>query len=151
MNEEKIIEQCNAIDEIIADYQNRLTNYKEELSLEGKSLGEANKEQATLMVYYDQQRVELDAIIKMWESKMSFYKGILYKKFNENYSVVLSERGKDNYINHDKLYNNMLRRLIWLQEIHDKFKSVVECFKSRGFALRNITDLRIHELENNLI
>lgn len=131
---------------VIDTYSGYLEDFESNLKIEGKNLERANVEQASWGSYYDQRRIELRTLVKFMESELERIRGKLWTFYTEKYSRDLGTRDKDQYINNDQEYLSYLELFLEVKELHDKFEAVVDAFKSRGFALRNITDLRVHSL-----
>lgn len=132
--------------DIIDRYTSYLEDAERNLQIEGKNLERANVEQAGWINYYDQRRIELRTLVKFMEAKLEQIRGELWTYYTEKYSRDLGPRDKDQYINNESKYLDYLELYLEVKEIYDKYEAVVEAFKSRGFALRNITDLRVHSL-----
>lgn len=137
--------------QILQRYENYLSDVSSNLALKGKPIGEANSEQPAWLVYYDQKKVELKSILNLVEMHVERIKGGLWEKFTEVHSRELSSRDKDAYIKKDVNYLNAYQLLLCVQELYDKYDAVVEAFIARGFSLRNITNLRVAQVENGLI
>lgn len=137
--------------QILQRYENYLSDVSANLALKGKPIGEANSEQPAWLVYYDQKKVELKSILNLVEMHVERIKGGLWEKFTEVHSRELSSRDKDAYIKKDVNYLNAYQLLLCVQELYDKYDAVVEAFVARGFSLRNITNLRVAQVENGLI
>lgn len=116
------------------------------LAIKGKTLGEANKEHVAWLVYYDQCRVELRALAKHMHARMERVRGELYQKYTDKCSVALSERGKDKYIDKDDAFLDANDAYLEVDEVYEKFCAIVEAFKARGFALRNLVELQVHQM-----
>lgn len=134
--------------ELLEKYEEELENAKAVIKVEGKLLEKANLEQASWQLYYDEKRAELSKVLKQIEMKKEQIRGQLYKSYTENYSRELTQRDKEQYINNETQYLSIQEIYLEVQEMYEKFVALMDAFKSRGFALRNVTDLRVHSLEN---
>lgn len=134
--------------ELLEKYENMLSDAEEHLKIEGKNLEKANIEQAAWQSYYDERKVELNTLLKFFEARVDSTRGRLFQKYTETYSHDLSDRAKDKYIDHEDAYLTNYELYLEVKEMHDKYAAVVEAFKSRGFALRNIVQLRVAALED---
>ena len=137
--------------DIIEEYETVLKGYKKDLEIKGKKLEHANREQPSLHSYYDERRIELHTLVKYFEGQISRVRGKLYKDYTETYSRELSDRMKDKYIDNENAYLTMFELYLEIKELHDKFNSVVDAFKSRGFVLNNITKIRVAAMEDATI
>lgn len=139
------------IPNIIETYLNYLDNAKLNLKIAGKKLESANVEQPTWLSYYDERRIELRTLVKYLEGQVAAKRGRMWVHLTENSSIVLGPRDKDQYINGDEKYVEIHELFLEVEELYKKYDSLVEAFKARGFALRNITEIRVHSLEDAVI
>lgn len=137
--------------DIISLYEGYLINAVENLDIKGKTLQNANLEQASWMSYYDERRVELHTLVKHYEAKLAKVKGTLWASYTENYSIALQATDKTQYIAKEPRYLEINQLLMIVQELYDKYCSLVEAYKARGFALRNITNIRVAALEDVIL
>lgn len=136
---------------ILQRYEGYLHDVADNLRLKGKPIGEANSEQPAWLVYYDQKKVELKSVLQLVEAHVDKIKGEQWQKYTEVHTRELSSRDKDAYIKKDSNYLNAYQLLLCVQELYDKYVAVVDAFVARGFSLRNITNLRVAQVENGLI
>lgn len=129
-------------------YEDALQGYEDNLKIKGKNLEKANVENPSWLAYYDQRRIELNSLAKFVEMKLEQTKGKLWKMYTENYSRELSARDKDQYISREPEYLKVYQVLITVEELLKKYGSVVDAFQNRGYALRNITSLRVSSMED---
>ncbi|MGI0076430.1 MAG: hypothetical protein ACREAU_03385 [Nitrosopumilaceae archaeon] len=137
--------------DLIKDYQAELAVVHNDIEISGKTLEAANKEQASLLYFYDSRRVELDTIVKLLDAKVQAVRGRLYKSYTETYTRTLGERAKDKYIDQEPEFWKFFQIYLEVQELHLKYKSIVEVFLNRGFSLANITKARIASVHNDTI
>ncbi len=141
-------EKFSKLPKILGEYEDALDGFEKHLNLEGKTIEFANREQAAWQSYYDQKRIELHTLVKYMEGQTDRIRGRLFKTYTENYSRELSDRAKDKYIDHEEAYIQQLELYLEVKEICDKYEAVVDAFRARGFALRNITQIRVASLED---
>lgn len=139
------------IPQLIISYEEALWNFEQNLVIKGKRLEEANSENASWQSYYDQRRIELGSLVKFVEMKLEEVKGQLWKMYTEVHSRELSSRDKDVYIKREPAYLKIYQVYIIVEELYKKFASVVDSFQSRGYALRNITNIRVSAMEDVVI
>lgn len=137
--------------DIIAQYDDMLKDYRDDLEIEGKTLQKANLEQASMLAYYDERRIELYTLQKHYENKLNEVKGKLWVGYTENFSISLAATDKTQYIMREERYLEYCQYILIVSELHKKFESIVEAFKSRGFALRNITNARVAAIEDQIL
>lgn len=132
--------------DILQKYEDEIAAAEDRIRIRGKPLGKANEEQPGWLVYYDSRRIEMKALVKFFEGRVTAVRGKLFRQYTESYSRDLSDRAKDKYIDHDKEYTDVYSVLIEVEELYEKLVAVVEAIKSRGFALRNLTELTVNQL-----
>ena len=134
--------------ETLPAYDNALKDLETKIEIKGKKLEHANRENPGYQQYYDERRVELSVVVKWFEIQIERVRGKLFKKFTENYNRELSDRAKEQYINNEPAYLMWYEMYLEVKELHDKYDSAKEAFKSRGYALNNITRIRVASLED---
>lgn len=137
--------------EIISSYEAELVEAKENLNIKGKTLEKANVENPTWQLYYDQRRVELYTLLKHFDSLVASTRGKLFKSYTETYARDITDRAKEQYINNEPAYLSMYEIYLEIKDIHDRYQAVCDAYKSRGYALNNITKIRVASLEDAII
>lgn len=137
--------------DILAEYEIHLSAIMNFLSLEGKTLEEANRSQAYDMMMYASKCSELKALVKILDQNVERIKSKLWRQYTEVVSIDLSTRDKDQYIKSESAFLNANTLLITVEEIHSKYEMAVEAFRQRGFALRNITNARVSSIQDAVI
>lgn len=137
--------------DLLAEYDEHITAAPARLAIKGKILDEALKEQAAWPVFYDHKRAELSTLVKFIGMKVDETRSRLLRNYTENYSRALSDRIADKYI--DKENDFLLINELYLEvsELAEKFSNVVDAFKTRGFALRDIVAVRVNKIQDNLL
>lgn len=133
---------------LLDEYERGMEDVDDHLSIEGKLLEHANREQAAWQSYYDQRKIELYTLVKFMEAQVRKVRGKLFIGYTENHSHDLSDRAKDRYIDQEPSYLNKYELLLEVEELHKKYEAIVDSFRSRGFALNNITKIRVAALED---
>jgi hypothetical protein len=144
-------ERYKNLPDILATYDNELKNSEQDLIIKGKTLEHANKENAPLYHYYDQRRQELKTLVDFMENQVQRVRGRLFRSFTENHNRELSDRAKDKYIDGEQAYLDIFEIYQEVKDIYQQYESVVEAFKLRGYALKNITEIRVAQLENEFL
>ncbi len=135
------------IPDLLKIYEAEYDDFEERLRLEGKTLGVANRENASWMSYYDERRIEIRSVTKWLEIDLARVKAKLYKNLTEGYDVDLGQRDKETYIAGEQEYIVRKIALLEVQELYEKYESAVEAFRQRGYQLRNLTELKIASLD----
>lgn len=136
---------------LIAEYEQAFENIEANLTIKGKTLDQALKEQSTYPIYYDARRVELKTLMKYLDAQVSRVRGQLTKKYKENYSRELGERQLNSYIDQEEDYLKMNELYLECEELYEKYVAAVEAFTKRGFALRDITLARVNQIQDALL
>lgn len=141
---------CNLPD-IVAQYEKELQSAYDVVKIEGKTIETANRENPSWQLYYDQRKIELYALVKYIDSLVQKTRGNLFKKYKENYSRELTEREINRYIDNEQAYLQKYELYLEIKELYEKYESVVNAFLSRGYALNNITKIRVASLEDVIL
>lgn len=136
---------------VLQQYEDALQDAESVLTLKGKNLEQANKENTSWQHYYDQKRIELKTIVDYLENRVQATRGRLFKRYTEKMNRDLSDRAKDKYIDNEKDYLDMYELYLEAKEIHGKYVATVDAFTARGYALNNIVKLRVSSLEDVII
>lgn len=137
----------NIIPQFIEEYDKHLEEAEDRLRLKGKNIETANKEQPTWLCFYDQKKAEVDYVLKRVLILENKIRGQVYRQYKENYSRELGEREINRYIDCDKEYLSIVELRLIIEELLDKYKALCSAFSQRGYSLKNITDIRVHQLE----
>lgn len=147
---EKLEKKADVI-RLLPGYEEQALGYKEHLAIEGKTLQEACVENSVWFAYYDERRIEVNSMLKFMLAEMEAIKGKVIKNLTEGYRVSLGIREKEFYLANDPEFKEARKIYLQVEEIRDKFVSITEAFKNRGYDLRNITNARVAALENTLL
>ena len=147
----KIGKNYENLPKILSKYEKEIASAKTHLSLEGKTIGRANEEHSSWQFYYDQKRIELKVLCDYFEREILKTRGKLFKSFSKDRSLALSDRATEKYIDAEDSFLDINELYLQIKEIYLKYDSLVEAFKSRGFSLRNLTELKINSLYDEII
>lgn len=136
---------------IIEQYEKYIIDVEKHLSMKGKTLQNANQEQASWLYYYDVRRQELNTLVKYLEREVDRVRGKLWKQYTEKYDRDLNYRDKDNYINNESAFLSIHEVMLEVTDLYKKYEAVVEAFKARGYALNNIVRVRTSAIEDDQI
>ncbi len=136
--------------DLLEMYDAESAEYKENLRIKGKTHGEANRENASWLAYYDERRVELQSVKNYLEMEIAKIRGKLFKAYTEGHmsNVALGERAKDKYIDQEPEYLKRKRAFLEVEELLEKYKSIIRAFEQRGYDLRNLTQLKVAAVDN---
>jgi hypothetical protein len=127
-----------------------LANKDDDLGIKGKTIEHANREQPQHLSYYDERCVELNTYVKFFDSEIARVRATLIKGM-ESYPRDLSDRMKEKYVDQEDAYLKVYEQYLAVKEIHGQFASIVDAFRARGFALNNITKIRVAALEDVIL
>lgn len=144
-------ERFKNLPDLLATYDSELKNAEQDLAIKGKSLENANKENPSLYSFYDERRLELKTLVDFMDNQVARTRGRLWRTFTENNNRELSDRSKDKYIDGEQAYLDIYEIYLEVKDLQQQYESVVEAFKLRGYALKNITEIRVASLENVLL
>ena len=77
------------IPDIVATYEEDLAEYTTNLTITGKTLEKALKEQPVWSAYYGERLCELNIVVKYLETQVKATRGRLNIKYTEGYSRTL--------------------------------------------------------------
>ena len=143
-------DMSNLLD-LLEPYWAGLSQAEANLSLTGKPLGIANQEQVAWQSYFDEKRIQLNGLLKLLNQKVDAKKGELWKSYTEKSKRELNSTDKVQYVNANPAYHTIQQLQLEVQEIYDRYQSICDAFKMRGFALRNLTDLYINSLQDTVL
>lgn len=122
---------------------------KEDVSLKGKTLRQANIENASLLGYYDEIRVNLYALHEYLELRLTEKKAKLIRAIVENSSHDYGERMIDKLIEDDQSYIELKLKKIEVSEVYELSKSIVKQFDQRSYSLNNISKLVVAQAQDD--
>lgn len=136
--------------DVLGEYEDLIEDVRNILKIKGKTLKEANRD-AEHQFFYDEKKRELNALVKYIESMLFATRGRLYRALTENNPRELSDRAKDRYIDNEQDYLTMNGIYLEVKEMAEKYDAIVESFRSRGYAVNNLTKLVISGTEEYII
>ncbi len=138
--------------DVLAEYDSALDDVEELIRIKGKKLEGANMENPTWQSYYDQKRIELKTLTDYMDMEVARVRGKLFGGYKKGkFSYELNEREINQHINNEEAYLNMYQLYLEVKEMLEKYKAVVDAFTTRGYALNNITKIRVASLEDVIL
>lgn len=137
--------------DILDTYEQAFESFKDDVRLNGKQIGKANSENPSLLAYYDERRAELKSILQFVEMHLDKIRGELWQQYTEVHSRELNAKDKEMYIKKDPKYLKVYQLFLCVQELYNKYIAAVDAFVNRGFSLRNISNLRVAQVDTGLI
>ena len=141
-------EKFQKLASVLSAYDKELDEVEERLSLKNKTIERSNMENPTWMSFYDQKKVELKVLSDFMDMKVDQTRGRLFMRYKENHMVTLNASEINQYINNEDAYIEMCNFRFEVQEVYEKYKQVIEAFRTRGYALNNITKMRVAAIED---
>ena len=136
--------------EFLAPYVEDLLEAQDHLAINGKSFMTANQEQPQWMSYYDERKIELKTLIDHIDIEVERIRTKLIRGF-EKYNRDLSDTMRRTYVNNEPEFIEIQRLKITVQELYGKYGSIVECFKQRGYSLKNITTAMQASIQDSIL
>lgn len=137
--------------QVLERYERAMESFESDLALKGKQIGTANSENPSLLAYYDERKAELKSIMLFVDMHVDKVKGELWQKYTEVHSRELGPRDKEMYVKKDPEYLKRYQLFLCVQELYMRYTAAVDAFVNRGFSLRNITNLRVAQVETGII
>jgi len=148
---EDLQEDLSNLKPILEVYSGLLTDFKKDLSFNNKTLSHVNQEQASLLSYYDQIRVELESLMDYMELRVKEMKVKAMKKIFDNSQKSYGERILEKMAEDDPKYIDIYKKYLICKELFMKAESIVNSFEQRGYSINNITKLRLALIEDTII
>lgn len=135
---------------LLETYERLIESAPQKLSVIGKTLEEALKEQAEYPHAFLNAKAELEALRKFMSAEVNKIRSQEYRKY-EQYSRSLSDRAIDKYIDSEEIFLLYNRLYLEIDEMHGKITAVCDAFTTRGFALRDVTQIRINQIHTAVL
>lgn len=128
-------------------YEQAFAEVADHLRITGKTLDAALKEQGTWPIYYSTRRAELKTLLRHMEDRVSATRGTVTRRFVENYSRSIGERVMSTFVDADPEYLRIRELYHEVEDLYSRYDAAVDAFEKRGYALRDLTNARIHQLQ----
>lgn len=143
--------KLEGIPALLDEYETAFEQIESNLTLKGKSLDFALKEQSSWPIYYDARKAELRTLVKFMDDQVNKVRGRLTRQFVENYSRQIGERLISTYVDAEPEFIKMRELYFEVEELYEKFSAAAEAFNKRGFALRDLTTARVHQIQDSTL
>ena len=148
INFEKLNNDLSNMDKVLKPVRKIIKNAKKDISLDGKNIGVATVQQASLLAYYDEIKVELKHLVDYSQMLIKQKKGEIYKNILNNLAKSLTDTALNKLVESDEEYLDAYRRYLDIKELYDKASSVVNAFTQRSYSLNNLVKIYENELQN---
>ena len=135
------------LDAYQVDYEECISNQ----NIAGKTLGQVCTENSSWGSYYAERASELKHLHEYMEMRLSETTGKLYQGFKKGSNIALGEREILHYIKSDPIYIKSHIAMLEVREMLDKFNAAVQTFKNIGYAMNNLTALKVAGLEDTML
>ena len=135
------------VPQVLQQYESELSKAKDILDTEGKRLETLNRENPSWLYYFDEKKSELKGLLNFVRGDVDRVRSKLYKGILDRSDYKLTDRAIGQLIDSEEAYIAVNQIKIEVEEVYDKYCAIVKAFENRGFALRNMTELRVASLE----
>jgi len=132
---------------ILNELEDRMSGWKENVSLDGKNIQTVNIEQVAWMGYYDEIKVEVKHHMDDLEHRLKRQKAISIKIIYETMQKSVTDRMVDKLAEENTDYENIYSLYLEFKHVYDKADSIVNVFQQRAYAINNIVKIREKELQ----
>lgn len=132
---------------LIDEYERAFVDVADNLRITGKTLDTAIKEQGTWPIYYSTRRAELKTLLKYMDDRVSATRGTVTRRFVENYSRSIGERVLSTFVDADPQYLKVRELYLEVEDLYNRYDAACDAFERRGYALRDLTNARMHQLQ----
>lgn len=132
-------------------YEEALLEAPSLFQIEGRKLEHVNRTLPGHLARYDEMCNELKTLEEFLEKKKDAIISPLWKKYNEKYSRQLSQRDIQAYIAGEQDVVTITELILEIKLLKEQFSSVVKALEQMGWSLKNIVELRIHELQDAVL
>jgi len=132
-------------------YRKMAVDYKDHLELNAKMLGEANKEQPAWYAYYDEKRVELYHMSHFTEMCVDRVKGKLWTILQKNNQYSATKADLEYEVKSNDDYFDFYKIQLEVDEVYMLYCSIVKSFEQRGYTLKNLTEIRVHSMDHDVL
>jgi hypothetical protein len=139
------------INQVLSAYGDLFTEAKADISINNKTLQQANMEQPSNYARFDQIRVELEIIMELADLKVSQVRAQAMRQIIKDDSKHYGERMLDKMIDENPSYLKYYKIYLRCKEMYTKSKSIVESMSQRGYSLNNITKIKVAALEDTVL
>lgn len=133
---------------LIAEYEAEIDAAPERLTLKGKTLAEALKEQCSWPMFYEVRKAEVKTLVKYIEAQVEKVRGQLGRRYKDNLSLDVGERMLNSFINSEAEYLKVNELRLEVEELYEKYSAMDKAFDKRGFALRDMTTAKVNQLHD---
>ena len=135
-------------DEILKEFDRKIKDWKKDLSIAGKNIKVANVQQATLLAWYDEMRVDLKSLLDYYDMRVKQVRSEALQVIYKNSKYDYSSTEKEKIIDSDPQYLKYKRIYLEINEMYGMLSSISDQFKNRAYTLNNIVKILVASLED---
>ena len=137
--------------QIIKSYQEDYEDMIDKQNISGKTLGQVCTENSAWGGYYAERTSEVKHLLDHMNMRVDEVAGKLYQGIKKGSNVSLGERETLHYVKADPEYISVHIKMLEVKELYDKYSAAVLIFKNIGYAMKNLTDLKVAGLEDFML
>lgn len=146
-----VLTDFSKISDYLVRYEDEIAAAEPIFDIEGKKLEAVNRTLPSYISRYDQLLGELKTLEQFLEVRRDEIEAKHWKKYNEKYSKALSTRDIQAYIAGEKDHIEMSELILEVRFVKEKISSIVKALEQMGWSLKNIVELRIHQLQDEIL
>jgi len=132
---------------LLDEYEDRLSGWKKNVSLDNKNIQMVNIEQVAWIAYYDEIKVELKHYLDDLDRRLKRQKAIAIKVIYDTMQKSITDRMVDKLAEENKDYENIYALYLEFKNLYERADMIVNAFQQRAYAINNIVKIREKELQ----
>lgn len=137
--------------DVLSHYKRKMKNWKADLAIKNKPLGQALSEHHSIAAYYDEIKVEVTTLTNYMQIKLDQRVGEINEIIKEHSKFDHSDRSVDKLIGKDEKYIQYACLKLEIDELHKKISFICKQFEQRTYTLGHITKVHIASLQDSMI
>jgi len=127
------------LSEILSEYDKISKLAKDLIPLKGKTLHEALSNQASEFYFFRLCSGNLKAMLDYHEALLRHIKAVAYRDIENRTSKAHNDRAIQTLIEESDIVFNVMRDIVLIKAMCDRFGGIIESYNQRGYSLNNIT------------
>jgi len=141
------VKEAQGFLKLLDEYEDRLSGWKDNVSLDNKNIQMVNIEQVTWVGYYDEIKVELKHHLDDLERRLKRQKAISIKVIYDTMQKSMTDRMVDKLAEENKDYEDIHTLYLEFKNLYEQADMIVNVFQQRAYAINNIVKIREKELQ----
>jgi len=147
LNLKKIRKDFSYALDIIERYEKALKGWKKNVTLDNKNIEIANVEQSSWLAYYDEIKVQLKIMLDYFDFLLKTQKAKDIKALMHSATKSMTDRMLDKLSEESQDYRDIFMIYLEIKELYMTADSIVSQLQQRGYAIKNIVEIRAKELQ----